>query len=228
MRIINNYTFASTFGALLLSCLTVGHAGAVSITQTGTLGADNQVHEYLLNLPTAQTVDFYTTSYAGGKNLDGTTSAAGGFVPVLTLFSSATGQVIDCSATGSTCSGIQMTPPIGTIKADPTTGFVNDAFLRESLTAGSYVVDLTEFPNGASGDLNTNPRFLFSSDPNATGNACGVTGGMFLEADMSPCTQRNGAFTLNVGTVPEPATLWLALPVLVLGVLGRKRLLARA
>jgi len=218
---------AYTLGALLLGSLTMSQARAVSITETGTFGSDNQVYQYLLNLTTAQTINIYTTSYAGGMNLDKTVSGAGGFVPALTVFSVATGQVVDCAATGSTCNGTQMST--GLIKADPTTKLTNDVFLQENLTAGAYLIDLTEFPNVATGDLASNPEFLFSSSPTATGDVCGVAGGTFLETDMAPCTQRNGNFALNIGTVPEPATFWLALPFLAFfGVIGRKRILARS
>lgn len=225
MRIITNNKFASTFGALILSCLTIGHAGAVSVTETGLFGSDNQVYQYLLNVPTAQTIDIYTTSYAGGMNLDGTTSMAGGFVPAITIFSVSSGMVVDCAANGLTCAGTQV---MGPLKADPTTGSMLDVYLQESFGPGAYLVDLTEVPNVATGDVNTNPEFLFSSDPTATGDVCGVANGTLLETDTAPCTQRNGNFALNIGTVPEPATLWLALPVLAFGVIRSKRFLARS
>ena len=217
---------AYTLGVLLLGSFTVGQVRAASVTETGTFGSDNQVYSYLLSLPTAQTLDFYTTSYGGGMNLDGTTSVAGGFVPALTLFSASTGLVVDSAAAGATENGAQMTTPL--LHADPTTGMVDDAFLQENLAAGNYIVDLTEFPNVATGDFNSNPQFLFMNDPTATGDVCGVSGGMFLEADTAPCVQRNGNFTLNIGTVPEPATFWLALPIIAFGLIGRKRLLARS
>lgn len=225
MRIINHHKFAPTFGVLVVSCLAIGHAGAVSNTYTGMFTADNDVQQYTFSLPTTEDIDIYTTSYGGGTNLDGTTSSAGGFVPALTLYSVATGQAVDCAAAGTTCSGPQM--PTGFINMDTTTGMTDDAFLAETLAAGNYVVDLTEDPNVATGDL-ANPNFLFSMDPTATGDVCGVTGGMFLETDTATCIQRSGNFSLNIGSVPEPATLWLALPVLVLGFVTRKRLQARS
>jgi hypothetical protein len=220
---------AYTVGALLLGTLTIGQARAVSVTQTGSFGSDNQIYTYVLNLPTAQTVDIYTTSYGGGMNLDKTISQAGGFLPALTVFSASTGMVVDCAAMGLTCNsngGTQMTSAI--LTADPMTGLVNDAFLRESLNAGSYIIDLTEVPNVANGDFNSNPQFLFSNDATATGDVCGVSGGTFLETDMAPCAQRNGNFTLNIGTVPEPASFWLALPVLAFGLIGRNRIFSRS
>lgn len=202
-------------GAVLLGSLSIGHARAVSYTYTGTFTSDAQVNEYTITIPTAQTVDFFTTSYAGGVNLNGTTSAAGGFVPSLTIFSASSDLAVDCGAAGTTCSGMAMGPE----KTDPTTGLADDVNLIENLSAGTYVVALSEYPNVALGGLNDG--FLTSVDPTLFTDACGP--GMFLEADTAPCAQRNGKFALNVGTVPEPATAWLALPILTV-VIFRKRL----
>jgi hypothetical protein len=218
MRITNN-KLAYTLGALLLSSLGVHQAQALSVTQTGTFNTDIDVFEYTLNVPAAQTFDFFTTSYAGGKNLDGSMSAAGGFVPSLTIFSVSTGMVVDCAAAGTTCSGMAMNPT----KVDPTTGLANDVNVLESLQAGSYIVAVTEFPNAAVGTFSDG--FLASLDPNLFSEACG---GTFLEADLASCPQRNGNYSLNIGSVPEPATLWLALPVLVFGFIRRKSILSRS
>lgn len=219
MRITTN-KLAYTLGALLLGSLGMGQAKAVSYTYAGSFTSDAQVNEYTISIPTAQTVDFFTTSYAGGTNLDGTTSPAGGFAPSVTIFSSSTGMVVDCGAGGITCSGMTM----GSTQMDPATMQADDVNIFETLAAGTYVVALTENPNVAIGTLTDG--FLTSVDSTLFTDACG--GGMFLESDTAPCAQRNGKFALNVGTVPEPATLWLALPVLALGLIFRKGLAARS
>jgi hypothetical protein len=93
----------------------------------------------------------------------------------------------------------------------------DDAFLQETLPAGSYVLDLTEFPNEAIGNLADG--FLFASDPTATGDVCGVTGGMFLQADVAPCVQRTDAYSVSITSAaptPEPSSIFLGLPVAVL------------
>jgi hypothetical protein len=219
MRTTNSV--AHTLGALLLSSLAISQARAISITQTGTFTTDAQVVDISFTLPTAQTVDFFTTSYAGGMNLNGTTSSAGGFVPSLTLFSVSTGLVVDCGAAGTTCSGMAM----GSIKLDPLTQIADDVNFTRSLAAGSYVLALTQYPNVAIGGINDG--FLTSIDSTLFTDACGA-GAAFRQADTSPCAQRNGNYSVNVGTVPEPATLWLSLPILAFSFIGRKRLLSRS
>lgn len=218
---INHNKLAYLFGALLLASMGARPAQAISYTQSGTFSADTDVITYAFTLPTAQTVNFFTTSYGGGANLDGSMSAAGGFLPSLTLFSVGSGLVVDCGAAGSTCSGLAMGPT----KVDPMTNLAGDVNFTESLSAGAYLLALTEFPNVAIGGINDG--FLVSLDSTLFSDACGSTG-TFLESDIAPCAQRNGKFSFNVGTVPEPATFWLALPVLAYGMLVRKRLWIRS
>ena len=177
-------------------------ANAATITNTGTFTADNQVFEQTLVVSATQLFSFFTTSYGGGRNLDGSTTLAGGFVPVLTLFSSVTGKVVGTDGASGVCSG--------SARLDPTTRMCDDTFFTATLTPATYILDLTEFPNVANDRLTTTPRFLFSSDVSATGTTCGVPGGKFLQADLAPCVQRNGSFAVNVSSVPEPAT-WLTL-----------------
>lgn len=196
------------FGLLLLVTAVTQPANAVSITQTGTLAADNSVYTYDFSVTIPQTYIFSTTSYGGGANLNGTTSAAGGFVPVLTLFSASSGNVVAFDGADGACAG--------TDRIDSTTKICDDAYIKTNLSAGNYVLDLTEFPNVAVGNMSSG--FLFSSDPTATGDTCGgsATGHMFVEADLSTCPQRTDAYALNVSSVPEPATFWLAVPAFLL------------
>lgn len=185
----------------LFACALVPGAHATSITQTGTFSADNQTVSYNFTLASLQSVSIYTTSYNGGANLDGTTSAAGGFVPVLSLFTGAGGIVAGDGGSGN-----------------------NDAYLSELLGPGSYLLVLSEFPNVAVGDLTDG--FLFSSDPAATGNACGgsSSGKQFLDTTTTACAQRDSHYSYNISTnapVPEPPTWALVLPgaglILVVG-----------
>lgn len=184
---------------------------ALTVTQVGTFTTDDQVFTYNFTLPVATPIAFYTTSYAGGANLNGTMSSAGGFVPTLTLFQ-ANGTVIASDGASGTARG--------SLAKDPTTGLFDDAYLFTTLSAGSYTLTLTEFPNVALGNLSDG--FLFAGSPTATGDTCGVSGGKFLETDVAPCVQRTGAFALNVNT-PEPATLWLVVPALGAAFWLRKR-----
>ncbi len=130
--------------------------------------------------------DNFTTTSSQVYNIFTTSYATGGFVPVLTLFGS-NGNVIDNSGPG-----------------------ISDASLTDTLAPGFYTLDLTEFPNVATGTLSDG--FLFAGNPTATGDNCGVSGGMFL--DSITCSQRNSSYALTVNSsaavTPEPST-WLLL-----------------
>lgn len=193
--------------ALLTICLAaVPGALAASFTSTGSLAADNSVFSHTFDTTTAQDFTFYTTSYGGGMNADGTHTSAGGFVPVLTLFSSTTGNVLAFGGGDGMCSGPSM--------ADATTGVCEDAYFTQMLDPGSYTLDLTEFPNVAIGNLSDG--FLAGSDTHFTGTNCG-SDGMFLQADLAPCVQRTANYAVNITSgstspVPEPSTWILVLP----------------
>ncbi len=168
-------------------CIALAMLGFVPLTQahadtysaSGNFTADNSVFTYDFTATSSQTYTIATTSYA-----------AGGFDPVLTLFS-ASGAPIDNFGSGA-----------------------SDATLTDTLASGSYVLDLTEFPNVAVGTLSQG--FLFASDPTATGDVCGVAGGTFLDSSAAPCVQRSSSYALTVNSMaagstsvtPEPST-WL-------------------
>jgi hypothetical protein len=213
-----NHKVLSISSLFLLGLVLTQPARAISVTQTGTLAADNSVFTYNLTVTITQSYVLWTTSYGGGTNLDGSTSASGGLVPVLTLFSASSGNAVNFDGADGVCMGAAHT--------DSSTGMCDDAFIITTLPAGSYVLDLTEFPNVAIGNLSSG--FLFSSDPTATGDTCGgaSTGHMFVQADLSACPQRTSSYTLNIANVPEPASFWLGVPV-ILVVLFRKRLFRR-
>ena len=208
---------STKFLSRLLSLAIVGaglqYTAHADTTFTGTFANDSTTFEYDFTAAASSTYNFFTTSYGGGANVNGTTTKAGGFVPVLTLFQ-ANGTVIGPSVTG------------GAI--DPTTKIADDAFLTQVLGPGSYILILSEFPNVALGNLPDG--FLFAGQANATSLVCNGGGtGTFLEADLTPCVQRANNYALNVSTaaspsaVPEPATWLLVLPSAGLFLaLGRK------
>ena len=211
------FVLAALSGAEILS--------ATNITVTGNFTADNSVYMTTLSLATMEQVTAFTTSYAGGTNLDTTTTPAGGFVPEITIFSGTSGNVVASSPNGA-CGGMGA--------ADPATGLCNDAFLRATLGPGSYSLFLTEFPNTVDPGNTSTPTFLFSGSATATGDACGITGGMFYEADLAPCVQRTSAYALNISTaaagsvVPEPAMVWIAGLALVIAGIRRRRKTGRS
>jgi hypothetical protein len=136
--------------------------------------------------------------------------ATGGFLPVLTLFNDTSGAVIDTDGSG---------PEAG----------IRDASLTDILGPGVYDLFLTEFPNVAVGSLADG--FLFAGDPTATGDLCGVSGGMFLNTITCTPTSNQYALTTTttaaVAATPEPpSALLLLLPLAGVVALNRRRLAA--
>lgn len=190
-------------GTQPLSADSFSHNGGGSFTDKGTLtnatGSGSVVLE-TLTLNSTSSLTAFTTSYGGGQNLDGSTSAAGGFQPNISLFSGGT-ALINESATA---------PPHAV--SDPSTGLLGDAyFTASSLMPGTYYLTLTNFwnqpsINAAPGSFNPANADSYFSGPNS-----------FSDAQFNT---RNGTYALNIQisssapTVPEPATFWLMLPAL--------------
>jgi hypothetical protein len=202
-------TYAAGMLAFALLGFVFGpQAHADTATESGTFSADNSVYTYDITVSGTQNYTFYTTSYA-----------TGGFVPYLTLFSTSganSGMPLGFDGADGMCSG--------SMTADATTGMCDDAFLQETLSPGTYTLDLTEFPNVANGNLSDG--FLFAGDATATGDVCGVSGGMFLQADVAPCVQRTDAYSLTITSAsptPEPSTFLLGLPVAAFILLSARR-----
>ena len=205
-------------GLLAFCSLAVPRANAAPFTDSGTFSTDNDVVLFDITTTTAQNYTFYTTSYAGGTNADGSTTAAGGFDPVLTLFTApAPGTFVPNAVGGgsNSCTGV------GT---DPGTGFCEDAYFTETLDPGSYILALTEFPNYSNQTLND-----FNPDNAAIiSQSCG-TSTSFVDANT--CTQRDGDYTVNYtssavsAVTPEPpSALLVLLPLAGVIVLNRRRL----
>lgn len=189
-------------------CASLAQAGAVSLS--GSFSRDDDVR--LLSFRTGATglVTIETFGYAGGTDATGQDVAAGGFDPVFALFRS-DGTLLGYGDDGAT-------------RTDSATGSALDAVLAITLSAGEYVVAISQFDNFAIG-----PDFAagFLEAGHATFTAAyGCAAGQFC--DLSGA-DRSGNFSLSVSgaTVPEPLTLalvGLALP----GVwLGRRRASAR-
>ena len=211
--------FSRALPLLLLSSAALSPlAHATSITKTGTLQTDESVFEYTFNVSSAANYDFYTTSYAGGSNLNGSTSVAGGFVPILSLFNSSTGSFIGTAGGGglASCGGSSA--------KDPKTGLCNDASLLEMLAAGSYTLALTELGTAPNGPNLSDGFFSLGS----TGSLCGSSGS-FLETDIAPCAKRTDKYAVNIEStapVPEPSTLALVLSGTGIALVIAKRQLA--
>jgi hypothetical protein len=190
--------------------LTVTPTHATTLTYSGTFTSDDQVQLYSYSLTSDSNAIFATNSYGGGTS-NGMTVAPGGFVPVLSLFDS-TGTIIASDGADATCSA--------GMNADPGTGMCDDAYLSENLMAGSYTLAVTEFFNVPVGP-NVSDGFLMQGQGNFTGDTCGASG-PFYQTDVAPCVQRDGNFSVNISSTPEPSTLWLgAIPLILFGLVRR-------
>lgn len=207
--------FAAVPAAVVLFLTISSAASAAAFSFTGTFNQDDDVRVFNFDLSSTSVVTLQTWSYGGGANSDGAVVPAGGFHPVLSLFSSA-GMLMDSVSSGS-C-GPQM--------MDSVTGLCGDAFLQQSLAAGSYTVALTEFFNVPVGP-NLSNGFLQAGSGNFTGPTCNVPGGAFLDTADIDCAQRTNAYALDIvgvdtataadaSAIPEPATFVLLLPALLL------------
>ncbi|MGI4756066.1 MAG: DVUA0089 family protein [Janthinobacterium lividum] len=170
------------FTALALALPFASHAKAATMTYRGMFGGDSDVATFNFSTTDNQQYTFTTTSFA-----------AGGFVPVLTLFSSNGGN------------------PIAFGEND-----TSDVSLSQTLGPGSYFLALTEDPNVFT--TNYAAGTLFNS-ATATGDLCGVSDGKFLNV-FDGCSQRTNAyavtFTNTTAVTPEPPTWLLVMPAVAL------------
>ncbi len=152
------------------------------LRQSGTFAADDSNAQYNFTLGSAQEVYAYTTGYAGGTNLDGTTTVAGGFDPILSLF----------DGNGSLLMYNDDNP---LAPSDPATGAAYDSGLLDTLGAGSYTLAITQYDNFSNGSLSSG----FQQDGNPTFTSQYVGGGTatapFVDVNGS---QRTGNYTLNL------------------------------
>lgn len=199
------------FAAVLLTVLAGAgsmHAATVmanlgtltsSATNTGTFTDQAEVFEAMFSLNSASKLTIFTTSYGGGNNLSGAASTAGGFQPMITLFTSA----------GNYVTGEQVTSPVA--QTDPTSHLALDAYLLDAnVGPGNYIAVLTDW-------LNQQP-------PTATNLSdgfvsLGSSGSTFVDEQFN---SRTAKYALNLSAspigsgsaVPEPATFGLILPAL--------------
>lgn len=211
---------------LVTACVAAAaSAHAATINFSGDLSNDDQVAYYFLNVTGSSAVTLETTSYA-----------TGGFPTVISLFSPTGGFLATSGATGaSTCSGPGQTAvaPVG--GASPVCG---DAYLTDTLTTGTYLAALSEFPNFPSVFGTTvDAGFQFANQSNFTNgsNGCGVGGSAGFYDLVGDCEQRTGAYSLSISGVtsatayvvtttplPEPVSLLLTAPALLWLVLRRR------
>ena len=197
--------FSALCGLLALCSGLTLRANADTFTQTGTFMNDNQIVEIPVTTATTQTYNFYTTSYSGGMNADGTTTMAGGFDPVLSLFN-ADGTLFNGNAVSNGGS---------------------DADLTDVLGPGSYTLVLTEFPSFS----NDGTIQGFTTDVASFVASSCTAGPVGPFTDAVTCTPRNGSYAVNYtsSVTPEPpSALLLSLPLAGVVLLNRRRLASLA
>jgi hypothetical protein len=174
------------------------YTGSYPATISASLPDQDTALELTFTLPSTENLTASTTSYA-----------TGGFQPNITLFNSS----------GIAIANQWATPPSSAV-ADPNTGLTIDSYLTaNNLTAGTYVLALTDWALGQSVTA-TNLSDGFTSN---FGN--GVT---FVDIDGNT---RTGAYALHldasaVSSVPEPASILLLAPIMLAAMVVRKRLAA--
>jgi hypothetical protein len=160
---------------------------------------DSTEQSFLFTLTSTENTDLYTTSYA-----------TGGFAPILTLY---------------TASGTELKSDNGCSMAATET--CTDAYIADTLAAGSYRLVLTESgtPYGneamgnytASGNPEQSANFLYYGDPTFSGGQWGDPGAMFLSpVDGSQLTD---AYRVDI-TIQEPDLQAPTAPEPVTGLMG--------
>ncbi|WP_347986744.1 DVUA0089 family protein [Methylomonas sp. AM2-LC] len=200
-------------GLVSLLLFSTQAALANSTSFTGNFAQDDNVQFFTFSISAPTDVTFNTLSYAGGVNAAGTTIAAGGFLPILTLWDAAGINVASYSTNGDI------------------------SFTQDLTVAGSYILALTEYNNQALGDLPNGAldptQFTESGQGNFTvpqfSNTPGIPGA-FIAPDGS---QRTSVWAVDIsspnpvittGSVPEPETLYLLMTGIgLVGIFTRRK-----
>jgi hypothetical protein len=115
-------------------------AAATNISSQGTFATDDQIQLFDFTVSSTTTVTLVSLAYGGGTNSASTVIPAGGFDSFFTLFA-ADGSQINTNNDGG----------CGVVNAG--NGGCLDAYLSETLNAGSYILALTESGNDPAGNL---------------------------------------------------------------------------
>jgi hypothetical protein len=211
----------------VLCLLAAAAAGlpAEELSYTGTLNSPQDVFENTFTLTTAGTVTFQTWSFGGGVNGAGTTIAAGGFDPLIALFSGPAASatiVVDSLGNPLADADNLSNPPWSFVGNCPAAGTVSiggsndcgDDFMQAALSAGTYTLLLS--------DANYIPNAVYDNGALSEGFV-DFTSGVFQTCDSSTnaCITPNSNYAVDIVTaqsestspVPEPSTL----PLLCLG-----------
>lgn len=201
---------------LALSVLPATASGS-ALSFTGTLTTPGSVFETTLTLPSSSTVTFQTWGFGGGTNAGGQVITAGGFDPLIALFSGpvATATMyVDGSGNpladadnllNLPWSYVGNCPPAGTV-AIGSDNDCGDDFMQVALAPGAYTLVLT--------DANYIPNAIYDNGALSEGFT-DLTAGVFQTCDpvSNACIAPNGNYAVDItstsGFAPEPEALWL-------------------
>jgi hypothetical protein len=180
----------------------------IDVSFTGTFKADDNVQLFRFTIPTLSNVIARTWSFASGVNAAGQAIPDGGFAPVLSLFGPS-GDSLGIDKDGGT--GL-----CGPRAADPISGFCWDAYINQTLGAGTYTLALTEDDNTPVGSLSEG--FTEAGNGNFTGPLFLGPSGAGRSFILADGEQRTPDWAVDIDGVqsaaelPEPAA-----PVLLTG-----------
>jgi hypothetical protein len=240
-----------SIAALIVFLLMIAAARATSISFTGTFAHDTDLATFTFTLlsPTAG-VALRTWSYAGGTNAAGDVIPSGGFEPVLNLYM-ADGTQMNPGMSGP-CTSPLTGNPVADLLPDPTTSACGDVYYPTTLSfpggiwsAGTYIVVLSTFANPGIGNLSDGffadqvlglpspSNFTCESgSPGFQGNPPTIPTDQPFCDEFDPGVERTGNWALDIlnvdsatgpTSVPEPSTLPLVLPGVLLLFAARAR-----
>jgi hypothetical protein len=198
MDIMNRNIFL-TLGLLATTALSLS---AESLSYTGTLGSPEDVFEVSFTLSSTSTVTVQTWSFGGGVNAMGQPIAAGGFDPLIALFSG-TGPsatiVTDTSGNPLIDADNLNNPPWAFVGNCPPAGVVaigfnndcGDDWMQVTLAAGTYTLLLS--------DANYIPAAINDNGSLSEGFT-DLTAGVFQTCDPAAdaCITPNGNYAVDI------------------------------
>ena len=196
---------------------------AENISYTGTLATSESTFETTFNVGATGPVTIQTWGFGGGINAAGSGISAGGFDPLVTLFSGTSPNaaiVTDSSgnplADGDVLSNppwsyVGNCPPAGARDIGSTTD-CGDVFMKATLSPGSYTLVLSDaaylpfaiFDDGelSEGFVDFTPGVFQTCDPNS--DACITTNGNYAVDILGVQDETSGP-----SATPDPSTLTL-------------------
>jgi hypothetical protein len=206
--------------AALAAVIVTGFAGPAfssSFSFIGTFFHDNDVALFTFSLTSDAMVTLQTFGYGGGTNAAGTIIPAGGFESVLQVYDAASGVAVG----GPIQPGVA--PDCAPRNPDHARlSFCMDAFSLMPLTAGSYIVSLTQSPNDPLGNLSDGFYYVNAvPDPDFNNGFVGTLG---LQGTSAWALDITGVDTAAPESgVPEPGSALLVATGLALAAIRARR-----